>query len=182
MRVADVFAALRLDTTEFKKGLQNLNAEVNTASRNWGRSLTSFGKSTQKLGRSMTTNLTLPILAAGGATAKFALDFDTTLRRVVGLTDVTAAQIGGIRDQILALGADIGKTPQDLAQAFYFVASAGFEADEAFKVLEISAKASAAGMGETQDIAKILGAAINAYGKENLIRRTGGRHLDRCGI
>ena len=168
MRVADVFAALRLDTTEFKKGLQNLNAEVNTASRNWGRSLTSFGKSTQKLGRSMTTNLTLPILAAGGATAKFALDFDTTLRRVVGLTDVTAAQIGGIRDQILALGADIGKTPQDLAQAFYFVASAGFEADEAFKVLEISAKASAAGMGETQDIAKILGAAINAYGKENL--------------
>lgn len=168
MRVADVFAALRLDTSEFKKGLQNLNGEVNTAAKDWGRTMTRFGRSTQQLGRTMTTNLTLPIIGVGAATSKLAIDFDTTLRQIVGLAKVPQNEIEGIGDAILKMAGDVGRAPQELAEAFYFVASAGFEADEAMEVLETSAKAAAAGMGQTQDIAKVLGGVLNAYGHENI--------------
>ena len=130
--------------------------------------MTKAGQSLTRTGSAMMQGITLPIVAAGTAVTKFALDFDTTMRQVQGLAKVPASEIAGIKTQILALGAETGRTPNDLAQAFYFVASAGFKADEAMKVLEISAKAAASGMGQTQDIAKVLGAVLNAYGHENI--------------
>lgn len=135
---------------------------------NAGASLGRLGGRMQSVGNSLTANLTVPILGLGAATSKMGLDFDTTLRQIVGLTDVTQDQIGGIRQELLKLAPEVGKGPQELAEAFYFVASAGFTADEALDVLETSAKAAAAGLGETQSVAQVLGSVINAYGKENI--------------
>ncbi len=146
-----------------------------TLNRGWAVAADNAGKSLQKLGRgmtsvgdSMTRSLTLPIVGLGAAPGKMALDFDTTLRQTVGLAGVAQGAIGGIREEILAMAGDVGKGPQELAEAFYFVASAGFEADEAMEVLKVSAKAAASGLGETQTIAQVLGGVINAYGKENM--------------
>lgn len=143
--------------------------------RGWSQAIDNAGQSVQKLGRnmtsagdSMTRNLTVPLVGAGVATGKLALDFETTMNQIVGLTDVPREAIAGISDEILAMGRRVGKSPQELAEAFYFVASAGFAADEAMDVLETSARAAASGLGETQDIAKVLGGVINAYGKENI--------------
>jgi TP901 family phage tail tape measure protein len=133
-----------------------------------GRHLQRLGRNISSTGDAMTRNLTLPIVGAGVAVGKMALDFDTTLRQTVGLAGVAADAIGGIRAQILKMSGEVGKGPQELAEAFYFVASAGFEADEAMAVLEVSAKAAASGLGETQTIAQVLGGVINAYGKENM--------------
>lgn len=182
--IGDVFLRLLLDDSDFeqqvvakaqkagnKAGLsmgQQFTAGMAKGAAQLGQSLAGIGQNLTKAGSAMTRNLTLPILAAGAATANFALDFDTTLRRVVGLTDVTADEIGGIRDQILALGPAVGKGPQELAEAFYFVASAGFKAQEAMDVLKVAAESSASGLGDTQTIAQVLGAVINAYGKENI--------------
>ena len=132
------------------------------------KGLTTAGQSLTRTGSSLTQGLTLPIVAAGVAVTKFALDFDTSMRQVVGLAKVPQSEIAGIKKEILSLSTETGRAPNELAQAFYFVASAGFKADEAFKVLQVSAKAAAAGMGETQDIAKTLGGVINAYGHDNL--------------
>jgi TP901 family phage tail tape measure protein len=133
-----------------------------------GKDLMKAGKAISGVGDSMTRNITLPIIAAGGAVAHFALDFDTTMRRIVGLAKVPKDAIAGVREEILKMGAETGRAPQELGEAFYFVASAGFKAKDAMEVLRISAKAAAAGMGQTQDIAKTLGGVINAYGHENL--------------
>lgn len=143
-------------------------AGIGTALSDFGNSATKLGKGMTRVGDSLTKNLTLPIVAAGGATAKLALDFDTTMHQIVGLAKVPKEQIAGVRQEILDMAGDIGRDPQELAEAFYFVASAGFEANEAMEVLRTSAKAAAAGMGETQDIAKVLGSVINAYGHDNL--------------
>ncbi len=168
MNIGDIFLSVRADLSQFQASLAGLNSQVSRSATNMGKDLMKVGAGMSSTGMSLTRNLTLPLLAAGGAATKFALDFDTTMRKTVALSDVTAEQIGGIRTQLLAMASEVGRGPQDLAEAFYFVASAGFKADEAMKVLEISAKASAAGMGTTQDVARVLGAAINAYGHENL--------------
>lgn len=147
---------------------QQIAAGISKSSTQIGTTLAGIGQNLTKTGRGLTTNLTLPLVAAGGAAAKFALDFDTTLRQVVGLTDVTQEEIAGIREEILALGPAVGKGPQELAEAFYFVASAGFAADEAMEVLKVSAQSAASGLGDTQTIAQVLGGVINAYGRENI--------------
>jgi TP901 family phage tail tape measure protein len=159
---------LDIDDSKFHSKLSGAYKAAQGFTDKTGKSFINAGKSMSNVGSSMTRNVTLPIIAAGGAVAKMGLDFDTSLRQVVGLTDVTQEQIGGIREELLKLAPEVGRGPQELAEAFYFVASAGFEADEAMEVLRTSAKAAATGLGETQDVAKVLGSVINAYGKENI--------------
>lgn len=157
MRLADVFVAVRADMTDFNQALSGIDQGMAGLSKNLGA-----------VGRGLTTNVTLPILAAGGATSKFALDFNRTMGQVVGLAGVSAHAIDGISDEIKEMASDVGQDPQKLAEAFYFVASAGFEAQEAMDVLRAAAKGSAAGLGEVQSVAQVLGGVINSYGKENL--------------
>lgn len=183
-RIADVFIRLLAEATGFRADVvkqaqlagdeagKTLGARmvggINSAAGKIGDALGAASKSLVATGRAMTTNITLPILAAGGAAAKMALDFDTAGRQIVGLTDVTGEQLDSIKAKILELGPAIGKSPQELIEAFYFIASAGFEAEEAMEVLEVSARAAASGLGQTQVVAQTLGGVINAYGKENI--------------
>lgn len=130
--------------------------------------LGSIAASTNRLGKAMTVGVTLPITAAGVAAVHFASDFETAMTQSVALAGVGADQIDGLKASVLELAGKTAKAPQELADAFYFVASAGFSGAEALDVLEASAKASAAGLGDTGVIADAVTSAINAYGKENL--------------
>lgn len=155
-----------------RQGIAAADAAGATIGRSLGASiaagLTSRGKAMSTIGRSLTQNLTLPIVAAGTAITFVGMKFDTALRRIVALTDVTADEIAGIKSGILDLAQVVGRSPQELAEAFYFLASGGFNASESMDILTVSAKAAASGLGETQDVAKVIGASINAFGKENL--------------
>lgn len=171
--IGDIFWRVGVDDAGFEGELVRKARKAGDSagaamSKSIGGALTKVGSEFSRAGHGLTTGLTLPILAVGGAASHMALDFDTALRKVVGLTDVTQAEIGGIREQILAMSHDVGKAPQELAEAFYFVASAGFKAEEAMRVLEVAAKTSGAGLGDTQTIAQVLGSVINAYGHENM--------------
>jgi TP901 family phage tail tape measure protein len=159
---------LDVDDSRFHSKLSGARIAAEKWTSQAGASLTNVGRALTGVGQAWSRNVTLPILAAGAATGKMALDFDTSLRQISGLTDVTADELDGIREKVLALGPAVGKGPQELVEAFYFIASAGFKADEAMEVLETSARAAAAGLGETQTIAQVLGGVINAYGRENI--------------
>lgn len=168
MRLADVFVRVRADMTELNQSLRGLDQQVAGQANRIGDSLTRVGENMSRVGGAMTASLTLPIVGVGAATSKLALDFDRTMNQIVGLTDVPREAIEGIGDEILAMAGEVGKGPQELAEAFYFVASAGFEAEEAMVVLNTAARASAAGLGDTQNVAQVLGGVINAYGKQNI--------------
>jgi len=159
---------LAVDPRKLKLGLAAARADALRAVGDLQKGLTNIGRAMSEAGGRMTTGITLPVLAIGAAVAKVGTDFETVMKRAVGLAGVSADAIGGVKASILALGKEVGKTPQELGEAFYFVASAGFTAAEAMDVLRIAAMASAAGLGTTQDVAKVLGLVINAYGHENI--------------
>jgi len=178
-RAGEAWYELDAHDTKLKNALQKAESDVkasgaraeagfSAAMSKMGGNLTSLGGGLERVGRSMLTNLTLPILAAGGAAAHFAVDFDSALRQVVALTDITQEEIGGVREELLKLAPVVGKSPQELAEAFYFVASAGFSAAESMDVLKIAAKGSAIGMGTTQVVTQVLASTLNAYGHANL--------------
>jgi TP901 family phage tail tape measure protein len=175
--IGDLFFRLLADGTQLEADIERQAlAAANKAGEKAGVSLGQamskgfqrIGGQMQRTGRSLTMGLTLPILGAGAAIVKTGIDFDTTLRQIVALTDTTADEIAGVRKEVLGLATELGKDPDELAKGFYFLASAGFETAEALEVLRSTAKASAAGLGETGDISRVVGAAINAYGKDNL--------------
>jgi TP901 family phage tail tape measure protein len=126
------------------------------------------GKSLQQTGTTLTKNVTAPIVGLAAAVVAVGTEFDTTLRQITALTDTSVDEIGKVRKALLGMASEIGKDPAELARGFYFLASAGFTTSEALDVLHVAAKAAAAGLGDTADISKVVGAEVNAFGKENL--------------
>lgn len=122
----------------------------------------------QKVGKDMTRKVTLPILAAGAASVKMATDFEASMSKIEGLVGQSRAQVAEWSDQILNMAGSVGKGPQELADALFFVTSAGFRGAAAMDVLEISAKGAAAGLGETLSVADAVTSAVNAYGEANM--------------
>ena len=157
---------LDVDDSRFHSKLSGAHKAAQGFTTQAGKNLQQAGRAISGVGETWTRNVTAPILAAGAATGKLAFDYDETMSQIVALTSVTGDEIDGFSQQILDMAPKVGKGPQELAEAFYFVASAGFEGAEAMDILEATAKAAAAGLGDTATVSKVIGAAVNAYGLE----------------
>jgi len=107
-------------------------------------------------------------VAAGAAFAvtgvKGAADFERALAQSVGLASLLPEEVGKVRDELLKMATAVGKGPQELAEAFYFASSAGLDTEKALAAVASSAKAAAAGMGETKVIVDAVTSVMNAYG------------------
>lgn len=121
-----------------------------------------------KVGRSITASLTLPIVGLGAVMAKASLDFESSLSQITGLVGVADDQVKEWRKDIIALGPAVAKGPGELADAMFFIASAGIKGSEALEVLTATAKAAASGLGETKVVADAVTSAMNAYGSNVL--------------
>jgi TP901 family phage tail tape measure protein len=132
------------------------------------RRIGSFSRQVTRTGDSMTRTLTAGILGAAGATSYLSLQFDKQFNLIGGLVGVSAKQLERYKQQVLDMAPALGKAPQELAEALYFITSSGFEGAAAMRVLEASAKASAAGLGDTAVVADAVTSAVNAYGEKVL--------------
>lgn len=130
--------------------------------------LDDFVRGAQAVGQNMTKYITLPLMAAGSAAFKMSMDFEESTSKIVGLVGIAQEQVDEWSKDLLKIGPALSKGPRELAEALFFVTSAGIRGAEAMDVLEMSAKASAAGLGDTAVVADLVTSAINAYGVENL--------------
>jgi len=124
-----------------------------------------LGSVFQQVGQMMTRFITLPVVAGGVASVKMAMDFDTAMRKIRGLVGASTEDMKYYRKAILDLAPAVAVGPTDLAKALYFITSVGFKGKQAMDVLEISAKDSAAGLGEVMTVANALTSAMVAYGR-----------------
>ena len=145
------------DSSKLKNALSSANSQMNA-----------FGKKMQSVGRSMSTQLTLPIVAAGAAATKLALDFDKSMTQIESLVGVAADEVAKMGEAAKTMATETGKGANEAGEALFFITSAGLRGSEAMDVLNASLKASAVGLGETKVIADLATSAMNAYGAENL--------------
>ena len=130
--------------------------------------LSSFGSKMQSVGKSMSTRLTLPLVAAGAAAVKMAFDFDKSMTSIQALVGVSADKVAEMGEAAKKMAVDTGKSGNEAAEALFFITSAGLRGSAAMDVLNMSLKAAAVGLGETKTIADLSTSAMNAYGTENL--------------
>ena len=166
--VGRVTAPIDADTNPFLNGLNTAFGAGASFSSKISSHLKGVGTSITNFGQSLTKFITVPLAAGVLAAAKFGKDFEAEMSKVVGLVGVSQKQVNSWKSEILALSPEIAKPPQELAEAMFYVTSAGLRGAEALDVLKMSGKASAAGLGETKTIADLVTSAINAYGSENL--------------
>ena len=106
------------------------------------------------------------ITAVGVASVREASQFETSIAKVEGLVGVAGAELDQMADAARRFGMETGKGAQEAAEGLFVIASAGLRGTDAAEALELSLKAAAAGLGETEDIARAVSGALNAYGTE----------------
>ena len=136
------------------------------------RKLDSLGKSATKMGRQMSMKVTLPMATAGAAAFKMASDFESSMTKIQSLVGLSSDAVEGFEKDVLRLAGETARAPKELADAMFFVTSAGIRGAEATDVLAASAKAAAVGLGDTATIADLATSALNAYGSD-VISATG---------
>lgn len=112
------------------------------------------------------------VAAIGAASIKVGIDaakafgkFEQTMSRIVGLVGISKDVVDGFSDSIKDISVATARGSQELAEALFFITSAGLEGQEALDALEASARAAAAGLGDTATIADVVTSAVNAYGE-----------------
>jgi TP901 family phage tail tape measure protein len=153
---------------ELKVNITGDSRKLNNALSSASSKLSSFGSKMQGVGKSLSTRLTLPLVAAGVAATKLALDFDKSMTQIQSLVGVSASEVSKMGEAAKRMAIDTGKSANEAAEALFFITSAGLRGEEAMQVLEASLKAAAVGLGETKTIADLSTSALNAYGSENL--------------
>lgn len=155
--VGNLTAFLGLNDSDFTRGIARAT-----------NSLSRLNSSMRAVGQTMTTFITLPLIAIGGGAINASMKFQKAFSEIEGIVRLSREQVQGFQKDVLSMAHDTGRAPQELADALSYITQSGFQGSEALDILKVSAMSAAAGMADTQKTADVLTSAISAYGKENM--------------
>lgn len=149
-----ILAKLGMDSSEFKKGLNDAGNE----SRSFGQKLSSAITSATKI-----AGLALAGFAVKGT--KDMIDFQKGISEVFTLMPgISKENMGKMSDDVRELARMMGIDLQDAVTSLYSAISAGVNPDNAVEFLRTSAKASIGGVATLKDATSALTTVINGYG------------------
>lgn len=166
----------RLDDQGVVSGLKKIKVSMEEikgkdGKLNWeglkkgGSATKALGEGITDLGRSMTPGLTVPIVAAGGAATSMAASFDDAMSQVQGALGGASADMDGLRDLALQLGADTVFSATESAQAMVELAKGGLtEAQIKGGALAASMDLAAAGQLNLADAAATTVQMMGSFG------------------
>lgn len=92
------------------------------------------------------------------------MEFETAMAKVGTIADESQKPLGDMRNEILALSSDTGKSVGELAEATYQAISASVATESAVDFVGTANKLAVGGFSDTTTAVDILTTAINAYG------------------
>ncbi len=182
INIGTLLAVLKLQNN-MQPAIQTANQQIAQVGTNAGLSafqLTLLGRGLREVGVLATAAFTVPIVGAAEATLDFSSKFETAMTRVSTLAGASSQEVASLRQQVLDLGPATGIGPAKLAEGLFVLESYGQRGAVAMQTLEVAAKMSALGMGETSETARGLTGVLFAYKEENLSAAEAGNILTKA--
>ena len=148
------------------KDVKRAQREIDKFSGQSKKSLGGFAKRAGVALGAVSAAAGVAAVGVGVAAGRMAVNFDTAMTKIQSLVGLTASEVDKMKGSVLELSGQTAKSPEELADGLFVVTSAGLRGAEAMSALEFAAKAGAAGLGETNDIARSVAGAISAYGSD----------------
>ena len=128
------------------------------------KKLEEFGKRAEKVGKSLTKYVTLPLMAVGAAATNAALKMNKGMADVATLIPGNIKRVEELKKGVQDLAITWGKSTDDMTRGLYEVISAFGDTNETLKQLEIASKLATAGVSTTLDALRLLSAITKGYG------------------
>ena len=141
------------------------NSKFASALRNTETRLDEFSKKTKQIGKSLTKNVTLPLTAIGGASLKAFQSFDSAMTQSLAIMGNVSPKIRKEMEMTAKTLASTGRqSASELAESYFFLASAGFTAEQSIASLKTVQAFATAGMFDMAQATDLLTDAQSALG------------------
>ena len=139
--------------------------QVGAQSLNFAKRLDTVGKQCLKMGNALTRGVTVPIAAVGVAVVKVGADFDKAMSRSLSIVDGVTPQIRKqFEDVAIAISKKTAFSATEVAEAFYYMASAGLSSSQVLKAMGTVALYAQAGNISLKEAAEQLTDVLGALG------------------
>jgi TP901 family phage tail tape measure protein len=153
LKIADILVQISADARSFNTTMEGVAGRMKQT-----------GRDMEKVGSGLSTYVSLPLLGIGLASAKMAMEFNSSMTKMVTLANQSQEQVNAWREDFEQMAHETGINSTELANAMFRITSGGLTGERALAALKASAMGAALGMGETATVAFATVSAMNAYG------------------
>ncbi len=164
------YDALQREIIETEQELQNLQREAEASSTalaklgQAGEMLEKAGDKIADVGTTLTTHVTVPVVAAGTAAVKTAADFDSAMSKVAAVSGVAGDELDALRDKAREMGAKTKFSASEAADAMNYMAMAGWKTGDMLEGIEGIMNLAAASGEDLATTSDIVTDALTAFG------------------
>ncbi len=167
VNVGTAIAYLDLDVGGFTSKLNSAKSALQdfvTSSDSMSTKFQNFGSAVSSLGSSITKTVTVPIVGVGTAVTKVASDFESAMSKVQAISGATADEMVQLKDKAIEMGAKTKFSAKESADAFTYMAMAGWKAEDMIDgIAGIMSLAAADGL-DLATTSDIVTDALTAFG------------------
>lgn len=160
-------AYLELDTSKFTKGFKSAYNDLKVfrdQTATVEQKMNGLSSAMVTVGSVMGKNVTLPILGVGAASLKASTDFEAGMSQVKAISGATQEEFEDLKDKAIEMGAKTKFSASESADAFKYMAMAGWDAQSMMSgisgIMDLAA-ASGEDLATTSDI---VTDALTAFG------------------
>lgn len=156
---------------KMENSLKSVNKEIATKSsawHRWGQSLENTGNKMQtvghhaaNVGRTMSMYVTAPLVAAGGASVKFAVDFESAFAGVRKTVDATEREFASMKQEIRDMAKTIPATTEEISKVAEVAGQLGIKKQDIMAFTKTMVKMGVATNMSSEDAATALARLAN---------------------
>lgn len=162
-----IFAYLELDTSKFTGGFKSAVNELKVFSDKSAtaqQKLNGLGSVFQSTGSLLTKSVTLPLAGVGTASVKLASDFESRMSEVKAISGATGKDFENLKKKAIEMGAKTKFSAGESADAFKYMAMAGWDAESMMSGIEGIMNLAAASGEDLATTSDIVTDALTAFG------------------
>lgn len=162
-------AEARTELNRLESALANVPNKiqlVGQAMQRAGDKMKAAGEKMSAVGSTLTRTVTVPLAAIGGASVKFAMEFETAMAKVSTIADESEVSMADMGTAITNLSNETGVAATDIAESVYQAISAGQDTGKAVDFVTQSTKLAKAGFTDASTSVDLLTTILNAYGMQ----------------
>lgn len=167
IKLAPLMTEIKVNIDNFKNDMEKAaTVGVKEAERISKRLSTTakVGETLSKTGTTLTKGLTVPIVGAGVAVTKMAVDFESNFAKVSTLLDSNVVDFGQYKNDLLDASSDSKIAVDEFSEAVYSSISAGVDQTKAIEFTTEAMKLAKGGFTDGAKAVDVLTTAINGYG------------------
>lgn len=152
---------------KYKKQLNEVTASLESGQakiEEYAKKVEEFGNKTKKVGESLTTKVSAPIVGLGVAAVKVGSDFDTAMSQVSATSGATGKDLQDLRDKAKEMGASTKFSASESAEAMNYMAMAGWNSKQMIAGLPGILNLAAASNESLANTSDIVTDALTAFG------------------